>query len=159
MGGDGFAAANGVDAFVGFGFEVNSFRGKAQRFGEHFAHLGEMRAKLRALKDHNGVDVLDGKVPFVKKLANVFEKVKAVRAFPLGIAIWEMRANVAEAGGAEERIANGVREDVAVGMPDRPFAEGNYDAADDEIAASGEAMQVVANSAAKAHDLLGSDWR
>ena len=159
MGGDGFAVANRVDAFVGFGFEVNSFRGKAQRFGEHFAHLGEMRAKLRALKDHNGVDVLDGKVPFVKKFANVFEKVKAVRAFPLGIAIREMRANIAEAGGTEERIANGVREDVAIGMPDRPFAEGNYDAADDEIAASGEAMQVVANSAAKAHDLLDSDWR
>jgi hypothetical protein len=159
MRGDSFAAANGVDTFVGFGFEVNSFWGKAQRLGEHFAHLGEMRAKLRALKDHNGVDMLDGKPPFVKKLANVFEKVKAVRAFPFGIAIREMRANVAEAGRAEERIANGVREDVAIGMPDRPLAEGNYDAADDEIAASGEAMQVVANSAAKAHDLLDSDWR
>ena len=93
MRGDSFAAANGVDTFVGFGFEVNSFWGKAQRFGEHFAHLGEMRAKPRALKDHNGVDMLDGKVLFVKKLANIFEKMKAVRAFPFGIAIREMRGD------------------------------------------------------------------
>ena len=33
VGGDGFAAAYGVHAFVGFGFEVDFFGGHAQCFG------------------------------------------------------------------------------------------------------------------------------
>jgi hypothetical protein len=44
MGGDGFAAAHGVYAFVGFGFEVDFFGGDAEGFGEGFAHFGKMRA-------------------------------------------------------------------------------------------------------------------
>ena len=44
VGGDGFAAAYGVYAFVGFGFQVDFFGGDAQGFGQGFSHLGEMRA-------------------------------------------------------------------------------------------------------------------
>ena len=159
VGCDGFAAAHSVDAFVGFRFDVNFLRGKAQRLGEGFAHLREMRTELWAFKNDNGIDVVDREVFFVKELAGVFEEVKAVRTFPLGIAIRKMRADIAEARGAEKRIAQGMSEDVAIGMPNGSLAERNHNSPDDQVAASGEAMQVVTNPAAKVHDLLGSDWR
>ena len=42
--GDGFAAADGVNGFVGFCFEIDLIWADAERFGESFAHRGEVRA-------------------------------------------------------------------------------------------------------------------
>jgi hypothetical protein len=44
VGSDGFAAADGVYTFVGFGFEVNFFWGYAEGFCQGFAHFWEVRA-------------------------------------------------------------------------------------------------------------------
>ena len=62
-----------------------------------------------------------------------------------------MRADVAESRGAEQRVAKRVGYNVAIGMADGAFVEWDFDAADDELAAFGEAMQVVADAAANAH--------
>src|SRR5882724_10389838 len=64
VGGDGFAAAYGVYAFVGFGFQVDFFGGDAEGFREGFAHFGEMRAELGTLEDDDGVDIVDHEMFF-----------------------------------------------------------------------------------------------
>jgi hypothetical protein len=79
----------------------------------------------------------------------VFKEYQTIRAFPPGIGVGEMRADVAEARSPEQRIAHRVSKDVAVRVADGPFIEGNRDAADHQGPAFGEAMQIIANAAAK----------
>src|SRR6266446_6440707 len=93
-----FAAADGVHALVGFGLEIDLFGLDAQ-----------------------GVDVANRKAAVHKKFADTLEKMKAGNTLPFRVGVGEMRPDVAEASGAEERIANGVGEDVAVGMADGPL--------------------------------------
>jgi len=151
VGGDGFAPADGVYAFVGFGLEVDFFGGNAQRFGEGFAHFGEMRAEFGAFEDDDGVHVFDGEMLLVEKFAGMLEKLQAVGALPLGVGVRKMRADVAKARGAEQRVAERVGDHIAVGVAYRPFIEGDFDPADDELAAFREAMEIVADAAADAH--------
>ena len=61
-----------------------------------------------------------------------------------------MCADIAERSCAQERITDGMREDVAVGVANRTFIERESDAADDERAAFGKAVQIVADAAADA---------
>src|SRR2546429_4908060 len=133
MGGDGFAAANGVHAFVGFGFEVDLFGGNAKSFGKRLAHLRKVRAELWFFgEDHRG-DMLDRKFFLREQLWGVLQKEQAVRAFPFRIAVREMWADVAESRRAEQSVAERVGEHVAVGMADGPLVERQLDAADHEL--------------------------
>jgi hypothetical protein len=91
--------------------------------------------------------MIDAEFSLVEKFARVLEEEKAVRAFPLGIGVWKVRADVAEASGAKKRIAKRVGEDVAIGVADGAFIERDVNAADHERAAFGEAMKVVADAA------------
>ncbi len=46
------------------------------------------------------------------------------------------------------------QDSVAIGMADRPFVERQFDATDDELSSFAQAMQVVADAAARAHAFL-----
>jgi len=141
--GDGFASADGIDAFVGLSFQVDAIDRYTQGCREGVAHFGEMRAEFWALKNDDDVDVVDDEKLFLQQFADVFKKQKAVGAFPLGIGVGEVRADVTESGRAEQRVAKGVGYNIAVGMADGPFVKGHLGAADDELAPFGEAMQIV----------------
>ena len=156
--GDGFAAAYGVDTFVGLGFQMNRFRRDPERFCERFAHFWEMGAEFRFFGDYDGIHVLDSQMLFIEKFARVFEERQAVRAFPLGIGVGEMRADIAERGGSKQRIANRVGENITIGMTDWTFVEGDDDAADDERTAFGKTVEIVANAASEAH-IIGARCR
>lgn len=95
MAGNGFAAADRIYAFVGFGFQVDSVGRDTERFCQSFAHFGEMRAEFGALENYNDVDMVDSEQVLIEKLAGVFEKEQAVGAFPLRIGVGEMCADVA----------------------------------------------------------------
>jgi len=153
--GNGFAAAYGVNTFVGLGFQVNGFRPHAKRFCEGFTHSWEVRAELGFFGDDNSIHVLDCQKLFIEKFARVFEEHQAVRAFPLGIGVGEMRADIAERGGSKQRIANRVGENITIGMTDWTFVEGDDDAADDERTAFGKTVEIVANAASEAHIIGG----
>src|SRR5690348_1020010 len=76
----------------------------------------------------------------------MFQEEQAVRAFPLRIGVWKMRADIAESRCAQQRIAKRMREHVAIRMSYRSFVKGQFDAADDEGSTLFETMQVVANT-------------
>jgi hypothetical protein len=118
-----------------------------------------MGAQLGAFEDDHGIDVLDGKMFFVEKLTGVLEEEEAVGVLPLGIAVREVGADVPEASGAEKSVAKRVGKDVAIGMADGAFIEGDFDAADDEFAAFGEAMKIVPDPATNTHGFFCSAWR
>ena len=52
---------------------------------------------------------------------------QTVRAFPLRVGVGEVRADVAEARGAEKRVAERVGEHVAIGVADRTFVERDFE--------------------------------
>ena len=97
--------------------------------------------------NHNGINVLNGQGLFVQKFSRVLEKHQAVCAFPFGIGVWKMSADIAECRCTKQRVAHGMGENIAVGVPDRSFVERKCDAADHERAAFRQAMQVVADAA------------
>jgi len=138
---------------------VNAVGSDAERFGEDFAHFGKVRAEFGTLENDDGVNVFDDETLGVEESAGVLEKDETVGAFPLGIGVGEMRADVAEARGTEQGVAKSVSEDVAIGMTNRTFVEGDLDTADDELPTFREAMKIVADAAAGGHDFLGSPWR
>src|SRR5215469_14102133 len=105
-----------------------------------------MRAKFGFFGHHDGVHVLDVQMFFVDKFAGVFEKQKTVRSLPLGIAVREMRADVTKPGCSEQGVTHGVSKHITVGMANRAFVERQRDAADDQGAAFGEPVQVVADA-------------
>ena len=144
--GDGFTAADGVNAFVGLSFEVDFFGGDTQRAGQSFAHFREMRAELRFFGDDYGIDVLDGKVAFVEQFFGVLEKIQAIRTLPFRISVRKMRADIAETRRTQKRVTDSVRERVSIRMSDRPFFERDFYAAKNKLAASGEPVQVITNT-------------
>ena len=133
VGGDRFATADGVYTFVGFGFEMDFSGRDTEGFGEGFAHFGEVGTELWFFGDDNGIDVLDGEVFFVEKLAGVLEEEEAVGTLPFAIAIGKVGADIAKTSGAKERVAKGMREHIAIGMANGPFVKGEFDAADDKL--------------------------
>jgi hypothetical protein len=153
--GNGFATAYGVNTFVGLGFQVNRLRPHAKRFCEGFTHSWEVRAELGFFGDDDSIHVLDCQKLFIEKFARVFEEHQAVRAFPLGIGVGEMRADIAERGGSKQRVANRVGENITIGMTDWTFVEGDDDAANDERTAFGKTVEIVANAASEAHIIGG----
>jgi hypothetical protein len=54
-----------------------------------------------------------------------------------------MKSDVAKIGGSEKRIANGVDQNVGIGMTDSTFVGGNFYPPQPEVAAGFELMNVV----------------
>src|SRR5579875_3723264 len=102
MASDGFATADFANALIGLRFQADAIDAHAQCFGQRAAHRREMRAEFWTLADHDGIDVSDGEAAFLKQLASVLEKKQTRRALPFRIGIGKVRANVAEARGAEK---------------------------------------------------------
>ena len=96
MGRNGFPAADGVNTFVGFRFEVNFLCRYAERLRQRFAHFREMRAELWLLCDHHGVYVFYDEVFFVEELLCLLQKEQTVCPFPLRVRVRKMRADVAQ---------------------------------------------------------------
>ena len=65
-------------------------------------------------------------------------------AFPFRIGVGKQPADVAGAGGAEDRVRDGVTDDVGVRMAVETELERNRDAGEDQRAAGDQTMQVVA---------------
>src|ERR1700735_3055505 len=146
---NGFAAADLAHAFVRFCFQIYSARRNIQCLRQSGSHRWKMRPQLGPFADDDCVDMRDTEAALVEQLARLHEKRQARGALPLRVPIGEMRADIAEAPRAKQSVAKGVTEHVAIGMPHRPFFERNFDAADHEFAAFGEAVKVVANSGAR----------
>src|SRR5579864_895147 len=67
-----------------------------------------------------------------------------------------MRADISHSGGAEESVADRVAEDVAVGVADRAFFEGDIHAANHELALFGKTMKIVTDAGAGRARVFGA---
>src|SRR5713101_2542367 len=107
-----------------------------------------MRPQLGALTDDDCIEMRDEKMPLVEQFARVLEEEQARRALPFRIGVREMRADVAETGSSQQRVAQRVAQDVAIGMSDRAFVKWHFDPAENQFSSLCQPVQVVSDSRA-----------
>ena len=98
------------------------------------------------LGDDDGINVRNAKLAFGEQFASALQKSQARHILPLRIGVRKMGADVAQPGGAEQSVADGMRQRVAVGMAHGPLVKRDLNAAKDQFAAFGEAVQVISDS-------------
>ena len=143
--GNCFTTPHCAYAFICFRFEINAGNVDAEGLRQCLAHGGEMGAQFRPLRDYDGVQVRDPQTPLRQKAADVLQKAQAMHIFPTRIRVREMRADIAEPRGTENRVADSMRQRVSIGMADRSFFERNFDSAEHKLAPCGEPVQVITN--------------
>src|SRR5207249_3748321 len=72
------------------------------------------------------------------------QEYQAVASFPARICVREMHPDIAQRGGAENRVRDCVRENVGVGMPFEAEFTRDRDAAEDQRPVGREAMDIPA---------------
>jgi hypothetical protein len=73
----------------------------------------------------------DTKMMFGEQIADMLQKSQAGRVFPSRIGVGKMRADVAQSRGAQERVAERVRQRIAIGVADWTFRKREFYAAKD----------------------------
>src|SRR5260221_58363 len=147
--GDSLAATDPAHALVGGRLDADPGRGHP---GEDSLHLGAVGSQPRLLADQGRVDVDD---PAADRADDGAQHVDRVGVAPALLVVGEEGADVALPGRAEQRVDHRVGEDVSVGVAAQPALVLDLDPAQDQGAALGEAVTVVADS--DAHEL--SDCR
>ena len=136
------AAADEAHPLAGRRLHVHGVLGHAERAGERRRDRRPVRQQLRALQQHGGVDVADGQAGRRERRDDVAQQPERVGVLPLRLGVGEVRADVAQACGAEQRVDHRVREHVGVGVAGEPLLVGHLDAAEDQPPPGREAVGV-----------------
>ena len=130
MGADAFLAAFEAEVFGSGGFDGDIVNRGVEDVGDGLAHERDERGYLGLLSNDDAVDVADAESMLVDELKAVAEEYFAVDVFVLGVVVGEVLSDVAEGGGTEDGVADGMEEYVGVGMAEEPFGVRDLDAAE-----------------------------
>src|SRR5680860_1751813 len=146
------AATHEAHALVGGELHVHLEWGQFDRVGQARAHGVPVGAQLRGLADDAGVDVAHGPAVLPEEAADLLQQRDRVGVAPALIGVGEVQADVAETGGAQERVDHGVGEHVGVGVAgEAVFGLGHLHPTQHQTAALAEAVRVVPDARARAH--------
>ena len=98
------------------------------------------------LRDDGGVHIHDRAVAEFNLARGFVQKDLAGRALPARVGVGEESADVALADGAEDGVANGMHEGVGVGVAVEALRVGNVDAAENQLAALDQGMNIVTDT-------------
>jgi hypothetical protein len=143
---DAFFAADEAEVFVGRRFDADLFVGDVERGGDVYFHRVNMRIQLWLLGDESGIDVDDFALANGDKPGGFFEEGFAGNAAPARVGIGKEMADVRLAERTQYGVANGVHENVGVGMAIEAFGVRDFHAAKDEFAVFDQGVDIVANS-------------
>jgi hypothetical protein len=119
-----------------------------------------MRPDLRRLADHRQVGMIDPPAARVHQRNRMLDEAGRCRAAPLRVAGREMRADIAFADRAQDGVGQGVEQHVRVAMPLQSAGMRDEEAAQPQLLAVGQRMDVEAGAGAAdqcgAEALLGS---
>ena len=117
---DRLAAADGVDALVGLALDADAIdrRCRAPRPATRASRRREPRIFGRSRITVTST-LPTSKPRAATSRAAAREQIEARRVLPARIGVRKVPADVAEAGRAENRVGDGVADDVGVGMPER----------------------------------------
>ena len=141
--GDGFAAADGVDAFVGLALDAHAIDVNTKRAGEAGAHRVDRILDFWTLQDHGDVEVADLVAVLAHHRGGLPQQLDAVGVFPTRVRVGEVTADVAQPGGAEDCVRGGVARDVGIGMAERAAVRWECHAGDHQATSVHQPVQVV----------------
>src|SRR5580693_3717186 len=99
-----------------------------------------------ALENHGGIHIYDAIPLGADQVARGPQKLRAIGIFPFRIRIREMHADVAQGGGAEQSVGDGVRENIGVGVTFQSKLGLNLHSTQDERPAGPHAVHIPALS-------------
>src|SRR5260370_41767062 len=118
-----------VQSLRGFGLQPNTVRGNAQQLSEANANHASMRADLRRRQDQTGIHVGDGISSLTHAFQGLAEKDYRVRILPLRVGWGKQRSDIGCGHGSEQRVSDGVEQDIPIGVSAKSQAMGELDAA------------------------------
>ena len=128
------------------GLDVDAVRLDAEILRDVLRHLRAVRAESRRLREHGEVRVDETPAVLVQQARAVPDELPAVGTLPARVAVGKMLADVAEAERPEQRVAQRVQRDVAIGMRAHPAHVRNAHAAQHHVIAGLESVHVVAGT-------------
>lgn len=146
LGANRITTSNVAKAFAGFRLDAHLRRRDFEAARHSSDHERRVRCELRAFKSYGGVNVHDPIAGPADKIADAFEKNQARFPAPSRGGVRKMPSDIAKGGCAEQGVADGVDQYVAVGMSGRALLEWNPDAAHDHFTSGFKAVQVVAKT-------------
>ena len=129
-------------------------------FGNARAHGVAMRPNLGSFADDGTVDMVDHPTAIPDQTGRVGKEAVGAGALPLRVARREMLADVALAGGTEQRVGDCVEDDVRVAMAGEASVMRDLDSAHHDRPIAGKGMdiepQAGAGNQAGAEPLFGA---
>ncbi len=144
-----FSCPGEAQSFTGRRLDGDLVRRSAQGGGDVAAHLVHVRSDLRRLQDHRRVHIEQGEPVLDKKITDVSQQEEARDSLETGVGIGEMFADVAQGGGPQQRVGDGMHQDVRIRMPVQPLRMGDINATQDQFPSFPEPMDVVPEADAR----------
>src|SRR6267143_921121 len=113
---DAMAAAQRAQAFRRGRLDAHDVSLQPQPPGDVPLHLDQHEVQPWLLGDHRGVDVDDLVAGLLQQARRKLEQIHSGHTLPLWVRFREVLADVTERGRAEQRVDDGVREYVRIGM-------------------------------------------
>ena len=148
-GGDAFFAANKSQAFVGGRLDADLLDVEAERFADAQFHIRNVRKHTRRLCQERGIEIDDGPTAKGDLPGSFLQEHTARRILPPRIRVGKEVADVHLSDGSEDGVANGVHQDVRVGVSQQTRGVRDFDASQNEFSAGSEGVNIVANSNVK----------
>src|SRR3984957_2327840 len=144
--GDAFLAAGESEPLAGGGFHRNARQAEAGDLGDPRPHRITMRADFGTLADQGHIEMGNTSAACGDTINRIFEELVGRCALPLDIAGRKMRTDIAICQRAENGVDQRMKADIAVGMRKKTAAVGHTDAANHQMIAVAEGVNVIAGS-------------
>jgi hypothetical protein len=141
---DTFFTTGKTELLGGGGLDVDRVQRHLQVLGDQTAHGLDVRRHLRRLGDDGGVDIADHIALGVDQTQHMAQQRTAVGTFEGRIGVGEVLADITQRAGAEQRIAQGMQQHVAIGVGHQAEPVRDAHTAESDEIALAEAMNVVA---------------
>lgn len=147
MGGDAFAAARETEMLGGGGFHRDGFERQSQVVGDVLNHLRDVGKQFGGLRDDGDIDIDRMKVALLAYYPRGLAQQHAgIRALVARIGVREMISDVTQGCGPEQCVRERVERDISVAVAQQPEMMGDFDSAQNELAAFNKAVHVISVS-------------
>lgn len=121
--------------------------------GQVLAHLIAERRELGGLRRNNAIDIDDIETEFAHVVRNARQQHHGIGTRIRRVGIGEQFADIARTRSTEQRVGNGMRKHVGIGMSQKPLMVRNIDTTQNKLAALRECVHIEAEAYAHIHSV------
>lgn len=151
IGGDALHASGKAEALGGSGLNAHGVDIDIHEGRKYGLHGRDVGIDLRTLSADGAVDIAHTITTRSDEICGATKQDFAVDALELCSRIGEVITDVAHIGGAEHGVTDGMNEDVGIAMAEESVGVVYLDAAEPEVTAFYEFMDIIAHSDANCH--------